>query len=127
MREGPSGSLALHHVALGAADVERVAGFYRDVFGLPERARQLDEAGGLRSVWLVLGEALLMIERSAAAPRRIDGVGRGPFLLAFRVTGEARPALEARLAAAGAPIETRTEWTSYARDPEGNRIAVSAY
>ncbi len=127
MREGPSGSLALHHVALGAADVERVAAFYRDIFGLPERARHRDGVGALRSGGRGRGEALLMIARSAAAPRRVDGVGRGLFLLAFRVTGEARAALEARLAAAGAPIEDRTDHTSYARDPEGNRIAVSAY
>jgi len=114
-------------VALGASDVERVAAFYREVFGLPERTRHRDGGGGLRSVWLELGTALLMVERTAAEPRRVDRVGRGPFLIAFRVTSSERDALEARLAAAGAPIETRTDWTSYARDPEGNRVAVSVY
>lgn len=127
MTAGRVGPLALHHVALGASDVERVAAFYRDVFGLPERARHGDESGALRSVWLELGAALLMVERTDAAPCRIDRVGRGPFLIAFRVASEERGALEARLAAAGAPVEARTDWTSYARDPEGNRVAVSAY
>ena len=46
---------ALHHLALGARDVERVASFYLDLFGLPELARHHDAAGELRSVWLGLG------------------------------------------------------------------------
>jgi glyoxylase I family protein len=117
----------LHHVALGARDVESVALFYRDVLGLPELTRHLDEAGVLRAVWLDLLGTVLMIERTAARSPRVEGVGMGPFLLAFRVTPEQRGELERALEAAGAPIEARTEHTSYARDPEGNRIAVSHY
>jgi glyoxylase I family protein len=32
---------------------------------------------------------------------------------------------EARLESHGASIESRTQYTSYARDPEGNRVAIS--
>jgi catechol 2,3-dioxygenase-like lactoylglutathione lyase family enzyme len=117
----------LHHVALGARDVESVALFYRDVLGLPELTRHFDEAGALRAVWLDLLGTVLMIERTTARTPRVEGVGAGPFLLAFRVAPAQREALERALEAAGAPIETRTEHTSYARDPEGNRIAVSHY
>lgn len=119
--------MRLHHVALGARDVARVAAFYREVFALAEVARHLDDEGALRSIWLELGGALLMVERTREPGREVEGVGSGPFLLAFAIRPEERVALEARLAAAGAPVESRTGYTSYARDPEGNRVAVSHY
>ncbi len=117
----------LHHLALGARDVARVAAFYRDVFGLDETARYHHEDGSLRSIWLDLGGSTLMVEATDEALRRVDGVGPGPFLLAFRVAAEQRRELERALEAAGAVIESRTEYSSYARDPEGNRIAISAH
>ncbi|HKQ61583.1 MAG TPA: VOC family protein [Candidatus Polarisedimenticolaceae bacterium] len=118
-------SLRLHHVALGARDVARVAEFYRDALGLPEVARHHAADGSLRAVWLDLGGALLMVERTNQPPRRVEGVGAGPFLLAVRVTPRERPAVESRLASRGAPVESRSVHSSYARDPEGNRVAIS--
>ena len=120
-------SLRLHHLALGARDVERVAAFYRAVFGLDETARHHHEDGTLRSVWLDLGGATLMVERTSESPRRVEGVGAGPFLLAFRVAAAQKDQLERSLEQAGAAIESRTEYTSYARDPEGNRVAISSH
>ena len=120
-------SCRLHHLALGARDVERVAAFYRDVLGLDEIARHHQNGGTLRSIWLDLGGATLMVEATAEAPRRVDGVGAGPFLLALRVPASHRMELERALEAAGSAIESRTEYTSYARDPEGNRVAISSH
>lgn len=117
----------LHHLALGARDVERVAGFYRDALGLPEVTRHLHEDGRVRSIWLDLGTAVLMVEETSEEPRSVTGVGAGPFLLAVRVSKDEREGAEQRLAAAGSPVEDRTAFTSYARDPEGNRVAVSCY
>jgi glyoxylase I family protein len=117
----------LHHLALGSADVERLARFYRELFGLSELSRHLDARGELRSVWLDLGGAVLMLERTTEPERRVDGVGSGLFLLAFRVTREACPALERELEARGHPIEARSAYSSYSRDPDGNRIAISHY
>ncbi len=117
----------LHHIALGARDVEAVALFYRDVLGLPELARHPDGAGALRSIWLDLGGATLMVERSDEPARRVQGVGAGPFLIALAVEPEERAALERALEAAGSPIEARSAYSSYARDPEGNRVAISHY
>jgi catechol-2,3-dioxygenase len=114
-------------VALGARDVARVAAFYRDVFGLDETARHHQKDGTLRSIWLHLGGATLMVEATTEPARRVEGVGAGPFLLAFRVEAADRGELERSLEAAGAAIESRSEFTSYARDPEGNRIAISAH
>ena len=107
--------------------MDRLARFYRDVLELPEVTRHLHADGTVRSVWLDLGGPVLMIEASEEPPRRVVGVGAGPFLIALAVQAEQREAFEARLAQAGASVESRSEWTSYARDPDGNRIALSAY
>jgi glyoxylase I family protein len=122
-----SASARLHHIALGARDVARVARFYREVLGLVETARHLTDDRELRSIWLDLSGSLLMIERTEDPPRRVEGVGAGPFLLAFRVSPDERSALERRVEAAGATIESRSGFSSYFRDPEGNRVAVSHY
>jgi catechol 2,3-dioxygenase-like lactoylglutathione lyase family enzyme len=117
----------LHHVALGARDVERVAAFYRDRLGLPEVVRHHGAGGALRSVWLDLGGPVLMIERTAAPLRLVNGVGSGPFLLALALTPAECEACEQSLAAVGILVESRTEHTRYFRDPEGNRVAVSSH
>jgi catechol 2,3-dioxygenase-like lactoylglutathione lyase family enzyme len=117
----------LHHVAIGAHDVHRVAEFYRRAFDLPERARHLEPDGRLRSVWLDASGVILMIEASGALERRVEGIGAGPFLLAFEVPSEQHREIEERLEALGAELEQRTEFSSYTRDPEGNRVAISHY
>jgi catechol 2,3-dioxygenase-like lactoylglutathione lyase family enzyme len=117
----------LHHLALGSTDVERLAAFYARTFGLAELARHESADGGLRSVWLDLGGPILMIERTDQSTRRVEGVGAGVFLLAFRVSPSERVLLEQTLEQQGLPIESRTGFTSYSRDPDGNRIAFSHY
>jgi len=117
----------LHHIALGSADVARLAQFYRDVFGLAELARHLHPDGSVRSIWLDLGSAILMIEHSQQAARPVEVVGAGPFLLAFRVSPAERERLELALGSRGQPIESRTTYTSYSRDLDGNRVAISHY
>lgn len=117
----------LHHLALGARDVESLAEFYRHAFDLVERARHFHADGTLRSVWLDLGGPLLMIEASRAGERVVEGIGRGLFLIAFEVSLAERDRVEARLVALGGALETRGRFTSYARDPEGNRVALSHY
>lgn len=124
-----STSPTLHHLALGARNVEQLASFYRDVLRLPEVARHLHEDGSVRSVWLGLGAgAVLMIEAtSELSPAARTPVTPGLCLLALRIPEAERAHWEAHLRASGADIEARTASTSYARDPEGNRVAVSFY
>lgn len=117
----------LHHLALGAKDVARIAQFYQRAFDLQCDREHYETGGELRSIWLRAGTLLLMIERTPLPPSRVEGVGAGPFLLAFRVDPERRAEMELRLQQLGAPIESRTEHSSYARDPEGNRIAISHF
>ncbi|MBM4358903.1 MAG: VOC family protein [Deltaproteobacteria bacterium] len=124
--------LALHHVALGAKDVATVARFYADLFELRELDRHHHEDGRLRSVWLELAgaptddepAAILMVEQTDEPERPVD-MARGPFLLAFRLAKGERAGFEERLARRGIAIERRSAYSSYFRDPEGNRVAVS--
>ncbi len=117
----------LHHVAIGARDVEKVARFYRELMALPEVARHHTGAGELRAVWLDAAGTLIMIEKTSEPARRVSRIGAGPFLLAFALSPARRQELEQALEGAGFPIEERSEYTSYCRDPEGNRVAVSHY
>lgn len=120
----PSG---LHHLALGARDVERLAAFYTMAFGLREVSRQRDAEGALRSIWLELESSLLMIEHTARQRAVVQDVDAGLFLIAFRIECSERLDFVSRLAAHGHLVESTTEYTSYFRDPEGNRFAVSSY
>jgi len=118
---------ALHHIALGTRDVPQIAAFYRDVLELRELQRHEHADGSLRSVWLDLGSALLMIEHSEEPARHVVGIGAGPFLIALAASREEQSRLATKLVDAGCSLESRTEWTLYSRDPDGNRIALSAY
>jgi catechol 2,3-dioxygenase-like lactoylglutathione lyase family enzyme len=118
---------ALHHLALGTRKVAELAAFYRDVLELRELTRHLNPDGSLRSVWLDLDGALLMIEQSDEPPRQVVGIGAGLFLIALRASRAEQARYEAKLAQHGLPVESRSDWTIYARDPDGNRIALSAY
>lgn len=115
-------------MAIGTPDVEALATFYSRLVGTAELRRHHD-AHGLRSIWLELSGTLLMIERSelSAGGSRVEGVGRGAFLLAFRAAPGERTALEARAGELGAAVESRSAFTTYLRDPDGNRIAFSEY
>jgi catechol 2,3-dioxygenase-like lactoylglutathione lyase family enzyme len=121
----------VHHVAIKTCDVEGVAGFYRDVLGLEERTRHLDDRGGLRSIWLEAGTCILMIERSGSdeLPRRGDFFQDPPGLhvLALSVSAHERIEMAAELEAKGVAIAHRTDYTFYVLDPEGNRVALSSY
>ncbi len=117
----------LHHLALGSANIERLADFYGGLLGLPEVSRQAAPDGTLRSIWLDLGGSILMLERDSSTPRAVVERAAGLFLLALRVTPQELKALEERAARAGHGVESRTAFTSYLRDPDGNRVGLSHY
>lgn len=119
--------MELHHLALGARDVGELAAFYRDVFSLEELERYTYPDGRLRSIWLDMEGPILMIEHTDEAPRSVRGVGSGPFLLAFEVSPDKTDAFIQSLDKRGIEVEDSTEYTSYFRDSEGNRVAVSHY
>jgi catechol-2,3-dioxygenase len=118
---------ALHHIALGAHDVEKLAAFYSTAFHLRELGRHHYPGGALRSVWLDIGGTVLMIEHTLRERERSHGIDAGLFLVALRVSHAERIELENHFSKQGCPRESSTEHTSYFRDPEGNRFAVSTY
>lgn len=125
--------LALHHVAVQCADLDRCERFYREVLGLPVLRRWPREEGGDRSVWLSVGEGsdtgFIALERADAAlapERRAWRDGKpGLHLLALRIAPSERRAWEDRLDGAGVLVVHRTRWTIYFHDPEGNRIGLT--
>jgi catechol 2,3-dioxygenase-like lactoylglutathione lyase family enzyme len=123
--------MQLHHLALGATDVAALAGFYASVFGLEQVREHRRDDGTLRSIWLRLGEGLLMVESIEAGPVREQGLRLpepGWFLLAFATEDEAESEAVCRAATArGASESHRTGFTRYLVDPEGNRVAVSHF
>jgi glyoxylase I family protein len=111
----------IHHVALLVSDCDRSARFYAQVLGLRETRRQ-EDAGGLRSVWLAAGDAVIMIERALRGPAGAKGSGH---LLCFAVDDLA--SWEARLREHGVAVEDRTASTLYVSDPDGHRVGLSVY
>lgn len=117
-----------HHLALKARRPGPLASFYRDVFGLEERARHVDEEG-LRSVWLALEDGLLMVERADRddPPPPFEAAPSGWHLLAFRINLQDRARWASRLAELGHPMVSETSYSMYFTDPEGHRFALSHY
>lgn len=110
----------VHHIALRTRDPVALERFYAEVLGLP-LAKERDA----RSVWLDAGGTILMLER---AEEDEPGVPAGSNeLVAFAIDPGERAAVEARLARAGVPIEGRTDYSLYFRDPDGRRVGVSHY
>lgn len=142
-------SQGLNHLALVSLQPERLAQFYESALDLP-RLRSADDDGGRLSIWLQLGAgAVLMIERASApgdraqppgAPRSAalagpassDGEGffvrtPGLFLFALSVANADRARFAQRLEALGSPVEARSNFSDYYRDPDGNRFALSCF
>ena len=112
---------AIHHVALRVSDLERARRFYAGVLGL-EEDRRFEESGALRSIWLRVGSARLMLERRLKGDGPEAGSGH---VLALAV--EDLHTWEERLATAGVAIDDRTGATLFVRDPDGHRVALSVY
>jgi len=112
----------IHHVALRVADPERSLAFYGGVLGLAE-TRRFDEGGRVRSIWMSVGGAVVMLERE------IKGFSSGSegsgHVLVFAVSDLA--VWESRLAAAGVAIADRTAATLYVIDPDGHRVGLSVF
>lgn len=120
--------LWVHHLAVVVCDLARAEAFYAGVLGLPVVRRWTDDAGAPRSVWLDLGGgAFLAVERAGAAgPTRADEAP-GWHCVALGIAPSEREAWRRRLAAGGVVVERESAYTMYARDPDGNLVALSHY
>jgi len=137
----PISVAGVHHLAIKVRDLGVAERFYVGVLGL-RVTRRWPAAGGAgeRSIWLDLGDEnsagggdapFLALEtltdaKAAADDPTVSGPERpGHHLVAFRIRREQRAEWEARLAAAGAVVSHRSDYTLYFRDPEGNRLGLS--
>ena len=116
--------IGVHHLALRAADVEALAAFYVAIFRLDELDRQTD-GQGVKSIWLSLGDAILMIERRLDGEPEPDRTSREVQI--FSGTKQDRLDVEQRLADAGFSPAFRSPFTTYFRDPEGRLTGISHY
>ncbi len=112
--------MRIHHLALRTRDLASLERFYGETLGLPVTRRDGD-----RSVWLDAGGTLLMLERAEegeplAPPGTKD-------LVAFAIAADQRGTCEERLAREAVVVEARTASTLYFRDPDGRRVALSAW
>jgi glyoxylase I family protein len=131
--QGPNAPRGLHHLALQVRDLAAMEAFYRDVLLLPVLRRwpARDGAPGERAVWLDTGDgySFLALERVAAGPTLAEEPARGDrpgfHLVALRIDRANRAAWERHLERAGVAVESRTPFTLYVRDPEGNRAGLS--
>ena len=119
----------LHHIALGAQNIERLADFYQEFFELSALKIHPDDHGEIRSIWLDLSPGILMLEKSAHtdAPLKDMALGKGPFLLAFTMEEKDKDNFLQKLTEQNLSLEGQTDFTYYFRDPENNRVAVSTY
>ena len=113
-------------MALKARRPAALAAFYREALGLEEETR-LEDARGLRSVWLRAGPTLLMLERSdqpEPAPA-VESDPPGWHLLALGIDADERSAWRDRLAEHGCLAVGESPYSIYFTDPEGHRFALS--
>lgn len=116
---------AMHHLALRVADPDLSASFYGGLLGLRLLSRHAGEAGeddSPRAVWLALGDAVLMLERSLLPPGPVHGSAH---VLVLAV--DDLDVWATRLAAAGVAIVERTAFTLYLHDPDGHRLGLSTF
>lgn len=111
----------IHHLALRVRDCAASARFYVEAFDLREVRRNEDQ-GGVRAIWLLAGDAVLMLERSIRGAGPADGSGHVLVFATSDLEASAR-----RLHDLGIPVTDRTGSTLYVEDPDGHRAGVSCF
>jgi catechol 2,3-dioxygenase-like lactoylglutathione lyase family enzyme len=114
--------MRIHHVALRTRSVARLKAFYGDLLGLDAAG---PPGGTGESVWLDAGGTIVMVEPASEEEPVVPAGTRE--LIAFRVARADLGRMEARLQAQGVPIEARTGFTIYFRDPDGRRVGLSCH
>ncbi len=109
--------MRIHHLALRVRDLEAAREFYSGLLGLPEVKRDSS-----RSIWLRVGDAVLMLERKLRGTGTDAGSGH-----VLALAAEDLELWEQKLTAAGIPIDDRTAHTLFVRDPDGHRVALSVF
>lgn len=117
----------LHHLAIsaGAAGVETVARFWREVAGLEEITTFRRDDGTVRSVWLALEPGGGAANGFLAVEAHDPAHPYGPAMIALRISKEDRERILGELKARNVTVEQQSRWTVYFYDPAGNRVGLS--
>lgn len=117
----------VHHLAVQVVDVEKVARFYVETFGLTELRRFHRDDGSLRSIWVALESSPSVNGPFLAVEHLPSGAHgeQGWSMVALRIPPESRMQVLATLRQRGVTVERETGWTVYVRDPEGNLVGLS--
>ena len=114
----------IHHVAITSMFPERLSDFYQGLPGIVKIRENLENSV-LRSVWFGFqgSDSILMIER---------GESRSPHALVFDLRRLFSFSLDRNKVSVDmryviSLIESKTEYTFYFRDPDGNQLGYSAY
>lgn len=114
----------IHHIALPCNDLAAMLRFYQGVLGLGWLRSQRHADGTIRSHWLDLEGAILMLEQ-APSPVVVPVVTH--FVLALRIDPTQRANKMHELSARGVLITHETPHSFYFNDPEGHALAFSHY
>jgi lactoylglutathione lyase len=126
--------VAIHHVAVWVADLERARAFYVDALGGSSGPGYHNPRTGFRSYFVSFGEGarLELMSRADVAPADRAGAATGYAHVALSVGSRAAvDAMVVALEARGTRIESRPRQTgdgyyeAVALDPEGNRIEIT--
>jgi catechol 2,3-dioxygenase-like lactoylglutathione lyase family enzyme len=112
--------MRLHHLAFRTRCLAELEAFYVELFELDVLRREPP-----RGVWLAAGQTVIMLELAAEhEPAPACGSRE---LVAFNVSESELAGLERELSRRQIPIEDRTRFTLYFRDPDGRRVGASCY
>ena len=119
------GTLPLHHIAIKVNDLAVCETFYHQVLGLKIITHQRDAQGQVRSTWLELGGAILMLEKTKKKKKVKALDDPGHYLVAFQIKLSQRQSWHERLVQHQVDVSHTSNFSLYFADPEGNRLALS--
>ncbi len=117
--------MKLGHVAIGCADIEKVAAFYVEILGLSEAFRLMDDDGALRIIYLDAGgDNFLELLNRGGKVEPAGKTGLSHICLEVDDIKATIAGLQQRGVEIATPVKTASDGNlqAWIADPEGGRI-----